>query len=239
MSTTIESESAPRAVEAPGPGTWRRDTVHQQRPYTRYHLEVFVPGFDAAMRPALRRFGGLLERIEMREVRGWLYRRPRPVGAPQKPSSLPPRAVFRALFWVHPELRRRRRAADRALATRPWRAAAERWERELRGRFAARGRALQAVDPAGLSDEELRAHLDAARRLVEDGMLTHFEHIACHMIGVGDWLARTAEWTGASPAEALGALRGASPSSLRPLALLDRLAAAVRASEPGAPGAGV
>ncbi len=216
---------------APGPGTWRRETTHQQRPFTRYHRELFVPGFDAAMRAALRRYGGLLERIEMREVRGWIYSRPRPVGAPEQPRPLPPRAVFRALFWVHPELRRRRRAAAWALATRPWRAAAERWEQELRDRFAGRAEALQAVELPALPDGQLRAHLDDARSLVQEGMLTHFEHSACHMIAVGDWLARTAEWTATPPAEALGALRGASPSSLRPLAGLDRLAAAIRASE--------
>jgi phosphohistidine swiveling domain-containing protein len=218
------------AVRAPGPGMWTRETTHQARPYSTFHKAVFFPCFDAGMRQAFRDYGVLLDRIEMREVRGWMYMRPRPVGAPERPRKPPPRAVFKLLFLLHPELRRRKRAAARSLVERPWRADAERWHAELRDRFAAQAREFQAVNPEDLDDEALRGHLECVLGLLRAGLKLHFRHTVGHMAAVGDWAARTAEWTGTPPAEAVGALRGSSPWSLRPVETLDRLAGTVRRS---------
>jgi phosphohistidine swiveling domain-containing protein len=221
------SESAARA---PGPGMWIRETAHQARPYSTFYKAVFFPCFDAGMRQVFRDYGVLLDRIEMREVRGWMYMRPRPVGEPEQPGKPPPRAVFRLLFLLHPELRRRKRAAIRSLAQRPWRADAERWEAELRDRFADRARELQVVNPEDLDDEALRIHLESVLDLLRAGLELHFRHTVAHLAAVGDWAAATAEWTGTPPAVAVGILRGSSPWSLRPVATLDRLGDVVRRS---------
>lgn len=221
------SESAARA---PGPGMWIRETAHQVRPYSTFYKAVFFPCFDAGMRQVFRDYGVLLDRIEMREVRGWMYMRPRPVGEPEQPGKPPPRAVFRLLFLLHPELRRRKRAATRSLAQRPWRADAERWEAELRDRFADRARELQMVNPEDLGDEALNNHLESVLDLLRAGLELHFRHTVAHLAAVGDWAARTAEWTGTPAAVAVGILRGSSPWSLRPMVTLDRLGDAVRRS---------
>ncbi len=209
---------------------WTRETAHQARPYSTFYKAVFFPCFDAGTGQAFRDYGVLLDRIEMREVRGWMYMRPRPVGAPEQPGKPPPRAIFRLLFLLHPELRRRRRAAARSLAERPWRADAERWDAELRDRFADQARALQVVSPENLCDEALRIHLESVLTLLRAGLELHFRHTIAHLAAVGDWAARTAEWTGTPPAVAVGTLRGSSPWSLRPVATLDRLADTMRRS---------
>ncbi|MGH7911668.1 MAG: hypothetical protein ACREOV_08100, partial [Candidatus Dormibacteraceae bacterium] len=221
------------AVPAPGPGRWVRETTHQVRPYGTFYKAVFMPSFQSGMRRAFREYGVLLDRIEMREVRGWMYGRPRPVAAPEEPGKPPPRALFALLLLAHPELRRRRRAARRALVDRPWMEDARRWDAGLRDRFADRARELRWVVPANLGDEMLRQHLGAVLDFLREGLDVHFHHTVGHMVAVGDWAARTAEWTGVPPAVAVGALRGSSPWSLRPVETLDRLVDAVR-SEPAA-----
>lgn len=175
-------------IQAPGPGRWQREAAHQVRPWGRFHREFFGPCFDAAMRRALADYGSLLGRLEMRQVGGWQYYRPRPVGAPERPRPLPPRPLFKLLLRLHPELRRRTHAASHALAERAWTHEVERWRGGLRDRFRAEIRRLQAVDPRSLDDAELRAHLDEVLRVYRDGADVHYHHVVANLIAVGDFL---------------------------------------------------
>lgn len=220
--------AAPLTWDAPGPGLWEREAEHERSPHSPYLLESFLPAFEAAFAAAFRDWGILLDRMDHRLVHGWLYLRPRPVGAPEKPGGLPPAIVFRALLRLHPALRRRVRAARRSLATRAWRGEVDAWEGGLRVRFRRENRALQAVDPATLDDAALCGQIEAARALWVRGLAVHFRHAVAHWIGVGDWLTQTVAWTGTAPSEALAALRGASPASVGPVGLIDRVAAAIR-----------
>lgn len=112
---------------------------------------------------------------------------------------MPPRPVFKLLLGLHPTLRRRARAASRALADRAWAREPELWRGGLRERFRAEVRRLQTVDPRSLDDAGLRAHLDEVVRLFRDGIDIHFRHVVANLIAVGDFLGQAAEWTGAEP----------------------------------------
>ena len=219
--------------EAPGPGLWRRDDTHQNAPTSNYFWHVFDANFNEGIRSASKRYGLLLDRFDNRNVRGWIYSRLRPVGAPEKPGGLPPRFVFKLMFRVHPELRRRRRAARRAVAERLWRRDAERWQDEVRDRFRARLKSLQSVDPTRLDDPSLRQHVDDVSRALSAGFEAHFSNMMAHWVGVGDWATKTCAWTGIDPAAALSLLAGASTASVDPVGYVDAIAAAVR----GTPGA--
>lgn len=214
---------------APGRGQWERDEAHQAAPFCGYLADFFGDHFNPGFVTAFARYGVLLDHFEVAAVRGWLYFRPRPVGAPDKPGSgLPPKPVFKALFALHPGLRRRRKAAGAAVHARRWYEDAVRWDRGGREGFRRRLLALQAVDPAVLDDVSLATHLAQAHDLLADGFRQHFANAVAHYIGVGDWATKACEWTGATPAEAIAVLRGSSPASIATVAPLDRVADAVR-----------
>ena len=219
---------------APGRGQWERDEAHQAAPFCGYMADFFGDHFNPGFVTAFARYGVLLDHFEVAAVRGWLYFRPRPVGAPDKPGSgLPPKPVFKALFALHPGLRARRKAAGAAVDARRWYEDAVRWDQEGREGFRRRLLALQAVDPAVLDEASLATHLARAHDLLADGFRQHFAGAVAHYIGVGDWALKACEWTGATPAEAIAALRGSSPASIATVAPLDRVAGAVRQAPGG------
>jgi phosphohistidine swiveling domain-containing protein len=214
--------------QAPGPGLWMRDPAHQTSAWTRYLCAMILPAFDRGYREGFARYGVIIDHLDAKIVNGWLFARPRPVGAPEKPGNPPPKLVVKALFLLHPELRRRAKTAREVFRTRPWRQEAERWYGEEREGLRRRNLELQAVDLEALDDTELQRHLAAATHLFVEGTTIHFRHNPAASVPLGDWLGRAIEWTGASPEEALLALNGKSPASVGMIEPLDRLADAIK-----------
>ena len=213
--------------KAPGPGLWQRDDVHAPHAMTRYFATVFNPVFDAGMREAMRSYGLPLDHFDIRMVGQRQYTRPRPIGAPEKPGTPPPRFVFTLLFLLHPELRYRKKRAAQVFAKKLWRQDHAWWHNELEPKLRRANLALQQVDPATLDDAALRAHLDATTKAFADGGKLHFRLLPGYAIPIGDWLRHACEWAGCSPAEAMTVLKGKSQMSIAPLALLEQLAEAV------------
>src|SRR5690349_22066114 len=112
--------------KAPGPGSWMRDDVHFAGAMSGYIAALFMPAFEEGWRNGFARYGLPIESLQTAVVGGRMFARVQPVGAPEpkegKASSPPPRFMMRALFALHPELRRRRKAAAETLATKRWRA---------------------------------------------------------------------------------------------------------------------
>ncbi|HMA37842.1 MAG TPA: PEP-utilizing enzyme [Chloroflexia bacterium] len=232
--TVMQEMRRARAWVAPGPGSWANDDSHLVGTMPPYQAALFPAAVGVGFSQGFRRYGMPLERIAMAVVGYRLYSQARPVGAPARAGSGPPPAfLFKLLFLLHPELRYRRRQAVTTFAIRRWRGDAERWYAQVAPRLRAANGALQAVDPGSLDDAGLRAHLATANARFSDGVALHFAAIPGIGIPVGEWLARTRDWTGAGPAELLAALRGTSTASTGPAALLEQLAAAIR-PEPAA-----
>jgi pyruvate,water dikinase len=139
---------------------------------------------------------------------------------------------MRVLFSVHPELRRRSRAASETLRTKRWRADAARWYAD-EPRLRERNIELAGVDPSGLADAALADHIDVVHAAFADGFRSHGRLSPVYGIPVGRWLRRAVEWTGVEPARALDVLKGDSPASIAAVASIDRIAGAIRAT-PGA-----
>ena len=211
----------------PGPGSWMRDPDHQTSAWTRYLCAMLLPAFDRGYREGFARYGVIIDHLDARIVNGWLFARPRPVGAPDKPGSPPPKLIVKAMFLLHPELRRRANTAREIFRTRSWRQDAERWYGEERDALRRRNLEIQAVDPEGLDDTDLQRHLAAATDAFVEGTTIHFRHNPAASVPLGDWLGRAIEWTGASPEEALLALSGKSPASVGMIEPLDSLAEAI------------
>ena len=212
----------------PGPGTWQHDAAHQVAPLSRWMQELFVPPMQSGWREAMARYGAPIETVETGVVNGWMYARFKPVGAPDKPGTPPPKLVMKALIRLHPELRRRNRAARRALASKIWREDARNWRERDWPALHTRLLDLQSVDPSTLDDAALQAHLASIRRVLSDAVLEHFRLIPASVVPVGDWLVHLHRWTGCPLPEALGVLRGSSPASLVSTNALSKLAAAIR-----------
>ena len=219
--------------EAPGPGSWVRDDVHFDRAMTGYLAALFPPAFREGWHRGFARYGLPLEELEPAVVRGRMFARPRPVGAPEpKPGKVPappPKPIMRMLFALHPELRRRRRAAATTLATKRWRTDRVAWRSTAGPQLRSRCVELQKVDPAALDVGGLADHLHALEILFHDGNVAHFDQNPASGIPVGDLLVQVSDWTGAGFAEISTALQGHSASSAETLAAVDEVAAAVRA----------
>jgi pyruvate,water dikinase len=218
--------------QAPGPGRWERDEAHQAAPFCLYTLDFLKECFNLSLLEASKRYGLLVD-MEMAAVDGWLFAHIKPVGAPDKPGDLPPRWLFKLVVALHPAIRRRHRAARRAVSDNLWRRDADEFQANEREAMRKRVLDLQGVDVGALTAAELLRHIEAIREVTADGMRIHFRNAIAHWIGVGDWLVHCQRWTGEHPTSALQALKGASPYSIDTVSYLDRIADAAR-SEPAA-----
>jgi pyruvate,water dikinase len=213
--------------QAPGPGRWERDEAHQSAPFCGHMLEFISRHLNDGMLEGGERYGLLID-MEAAVVDRWLFARVKPVGAPDKPGELPPRWLFKLIVALHPAIRRRHKAAKKALAENRWRKDADEWQDHGRKAMRERLLGLQAVDLGSLTDAELQRHIEAVRALTAEGFRIHFRNAVAHWLGVGDWLVHCQRWTGENPALALQALKGASPFSIDTVSYLDRIAAAAR-----------
>lgn len=215
-----------RTWRAPGAGEWARDDAHQPRSLTGFVSEVFI---SAQLRGFSRGFaetGSMLAGFDAYTIAGRPYLRPIIAGAPKLPiwgeatpprkvsaPKPPPAAIFKLLFFVHPEFRRRARAAERLWATRPWREVCRRWHEEQRPAVVKENLAFTRTDVTAVTDAVLAEHLGSVTRGMRTAIEEHFFRAPYICAVIGDLLVKLSQWTGASPAEIVGVLRGASPAS--------------------------
>ncbi|MDQ4127359.1 MAG: PEP-utilizing enzyme [Actinomycetota bacterium] len=223
MSVTMKRE-----FEPPGQGSWLLDYVHWTRPVTRFLAEVFPEQFVRGFRESLRRYGLLLDHVDLRFVNGFPYASGRPVGAPKEAVGHPPKHVWDELMHNHPEISARLRTSARALECKLWRDDLRTWDRETKPAAIRDNLELQAVDPSTLSTEVLLAHLDRCRENLKHQFYLHYLYNVPAFVPVGDFLVHAQEWTGRPPSEFQGLLQGATPVSRGSVAELERLARAVR-----------
>jgi pyruvate,water dikinase len=202
--------------KAPAGGLWELETMHvrggQPRVFQDRAPRAFRDGFAAAS----ARYGLPIDHLDVRFVNDHCYARMRAVGAPEpkpgKPSSPPPAIVLRVLARVHPELRRRNRAARRAIAQKLWHEDRVRWEQCDRPDMLATGRALQAEPLERLDDRELVDHLRRTAAHLERGIAMHIALIPVHNLTVGRLVQACRSW-GIADHETFALLAGASPAS--------------------------
>jgi rifampicin phosphotransferase len=220
--------------EAPAAGLWTLETTHLRGAQPRVFQERAARAFRDPFRVTAERYGLPIDCIELRFVNDHCYARVRPVGAPEpKPgrsSKAPPAVVLWTLARLHPELRRRAKAARRALEGRIWREDLRAWEQAGRAGMAAAGRALADEAVESLDDDALLDHLGRALDHLELGMGTHFQLAPIHDVPVGRLLLASRSW-GIDDADVLRLLAGWSPASR---ASATRLAVIARALDDAA-----
>jgi pyruvate,water dikinase len=223
MTVVAEQTFAP-----PRPGVWFLDPTHFTRPVTRFHAELFPEQMIAGFSEGLRRYGSLLEYLDVAFVNGFFYYCPRPVGAPQEAVGHPPREVWEELAASHPDIQARLATSATVFERKLWREDLERWDREVKPAAIRDHLELLAVDASGLETDDLIAYLDRCRENQKHGAYIHHLFNMAALLPIGDFLVHAREWTGRPGAELLSLLQGVNPDPLGADHELERLLAAVR-----------
>ena len=223
MTVTMELK-----FEPPGLGSWLLDYVHWTRPVTRFMVEIFPEQFVSGFQESLRRYGLLLDHIDLRFVNGFPYACPRPVGAPKDAVGHPPKHVWDELMHNDPEISERLKTSERALERKLWGEDLRTWDQETKPAAIRDNLELQAIDPSTLSTEVLLAHLDRCRENLKHQLYLHYLYNVPAFVPVGDFLVHAKEWTGRPASEFQDLLQGATPVSRGSADQLERLAQAIR-----------
>lgn len=198
--------------EAPGPGAWELETTHSARPWSVFVQEAFAAGFVRGFQHGTARYGLMLSHLQPEFIHGYFYSQPRPFGAPPG-APPPPKPVLWALTRLHPKMRGRISEGAKAFAEKRWRADLELWDAVDKPTAIRKHRAIQAVEPAGLDDVELAAHLRDCHANAAESILLHHKYTIPAILVTGDFLAGVQQWTGMSGGEVMGLLRGSSKIS--------------------------
>jgi rifampicin phosphotransferase len=204
MSSTQQLIELP--LEPPGPGTWELDPVHFPRLVTRYWAEMHPEPFGRGVAEFCRYYGMLLGGMQMSYVNGFAYRSITPVSDDQIPERL--------------------QRAEEVFEKKLWREQLREWDEVAKPAAIKTHRALQSVDPDGLSDPELLAYVTKCRDHHARMIYQHMRFTGAAMLSVGDLLVHLADWASVPPSEVLGMMRGAAPVSAGASRELDRLVTA-------------
>ena len=221
-----------RTFEPPGKGPWELESTHGARPMTRLAQNAFMEGFPKGFSEGTARYGVLLDHLEPGFSQSFFYNQPVAVGAPKGAMGPPPKPVLQLVSRIHPEMRRRHKAAVAAIEGKLWREDLDTWDNVDKPAAIKAHRAIQAVDVGSLPDDELADHVDRCARHVIDHAYLHHKYTITACLPVGDFLAGAIAWTGASVGELMGLLRGRSAISRGfAAAELDAAAKALTTSE--------
>jgi pyruvate,water dikinase len=213
--------------QPPGAGQWTAESAHAYGAMTPIGQHLMRTGMTTGMAQTFSDYGLPAETLDCRFVHGHMYTRIRPLIAPDRtPTRPPPKALLRLAFRLHPELRRRARRAEHALATQPWREPVRQWYERERGQIESENLALQRVSLSPLDDVALAAHWSAALAHAERLWARHFVLHGYDLGPIGLLLVASEDW-GLKPDEILPALQGASPSTSEPTRILAALRAEI------------
>ncbi len=229
---TIHATVATVPFEPPAPGQWELETTHHGlRPLSPFLRDAYRRAFEEGIVEPLRRYGLPLATVEARFVNGCMYMRPLGVG--EKPGSTPkappPAFVMKLVVRLHPELRRRAKAAERAFAQRVWRQEVDQWFDHDRSAQREENLVLQAVDPGVLDDVDLATHVAKALRHFERSARRNLATHGGDLVPTGDLLAHCERW-GISANDAAGLLTGSSPATVETAEMLRPVARAIQQS---------
>ncbi|MEM7285215.1 MAG: PEP-utilizing enzyme [Actinomycetota bacterium] len=215
----------------PGPGHWELDRSHFPGGATEIMKELITESVEEAYRKSFPVNGIPAETVNMCFVNGFTYTRLRPLISPDKPAKKnPPTFVLKVASRLHPEFRRRTKAAEAALENPPARAVIADWHASLRPSLIERNLAYTDVDLSALSDPELADHLEELIGYLRETLEHHFRLHTYDLAGIAR-LVFTAKGWGLTGAEVVPALAGASPSTAAPAKKIAEIREAVARAE--------
>ncbi len=214
--------------EKPAPGSWELDASHQCHPYGRYVDEAMLQATADGAAEGFRRAGIPLRTVQGAIINGWWYIAVRPVAGPAEGGGPPPAFALWLMFKLHPELRRRSKAAARFFVEREWEKMKREWFENHRPVYVERMQALVARREEDLSDEDLASLITATTQLFREVTHTHFAGVPAVAIPTGDFLLHSEKWAGVEAKHSIRALSGYTAATTSPLLGLDRILDALR-----------
>jgi len=176
---------------------------------TRYWQEVHPAAFARGTGDFARFYGMLMGSLGSAYVHGFGYRSMVPVAEEEVPARF--------------------QRASEVMQGKLWREQLRDWDERVKPDSIKAHRAVQAVDPAALSDQELVEYLTRCRDHHAAMIAQHMRYTASAVVPTGDFLAHVGDWTDVPPAELLGLMRGTAPVSAGASDQLARLIAAFEA----------
>jgi pyruvate,water dikinase len=199
-----------REFIAPGPGTWQLDTTHNAAAMTPMVGESFA-GLARGFKEGCRRYGLMMSHLQPSFQHGFMFMQQ--VGAVGKPGgNPPPPAIMKLMFKIHPELRRRVKAAHESFINRLWLQDLKDWD-QMKQDSIARNTSLQSVDLQSLDDAGLITHLIACRDNAREMVYRHHKFTVGSIMPVGWLLDVATRNSGLSYAEVAPLLKGSTPVS--------------------------
>ena len=199
--------------DPPGKGPWELESTHFSRPVTSFAQASFAEGFVRGFTEGTARYGLLLDHFEPGYAGAFLYVQPVAFGAPKGAMGPPPKPVLQLLTRLHPAMRKRIARSVEAFESKLWRQDLTRWDKVDKPAAVSEHRAVQDVDVAALSDEDLGQHLVTCARHMTSSVYLHHKYTVPASLPVGDFLAGATAWTGLTSGELLGLFRGRSAIS--------------------------
>ena len=204
----------------PGPGFWQLDRSHFPGGTTPIMRSVMTNATESAFRKIFSILGIPADTLSMRFVNGFCYTRLRPLMLADRPSAKsPPAFILRIISRLHPEFRRRTKAAQSTLERSPAPPVIEEWRSVTRPRLVAQNLEFQGVNFADLNDEGLAAYLDALLAHIRWSYEEHFRLHGYDLGPIGQLIMAARDW-GIPSSEVVGLLAGASPSTSAPMETL-------------------
>ena len=202
--------------EIPGPGQWSLDRSHFPGGTTPIMQSLLHQSIENAFREQWPLRGIPAETMSVAFVNGFMYSRLRPLVLADRPSAKPPPTfLLKILTRIHPEFRKRTKAAKKTLTTSPTRAVIQEWHEEIRPRFTSVNLNFQDTDLSLLDDEDLNNHFNSVLTHLRISMKEHFRLHNFDLGPLGMLLLESKRW-GLEGPEVLEALVGASPSTKAP-----------------------
>ena len=190
MDTTTQDRPT---FEPPGPGSWDLDSLHFPRPTTAYWADMHPEPFSQGYGDMTAFYGVPFGTRVIAYVGGFAYSQALPLADEEFPGRVA-------------------RAAE-TFERRLWRESAQEWHEVCKPASERANRELQAIDPDGLTDQELVAHLRRCRANHVAMIRQHMRFTGTAVLSPGDFLVHAMQWTGLPSVKLLGLMRGASKVS--------------------------
>ena len=216
----------PPVIDVPD-GFWVKDDAHFTAPFTPFGASVYLPATDQAAPTMIEQFGIPVEGMSDRSLGGEVYVRVIPPGGKDRPP--PPWWVAAIATRLVPAMRRKERAARRALDTNLAGQLLEQWPNQ-KAQFLSEISALRSVDLTALDDDDLLAHLDATVDLLRRGEIVHFGLLMPYVIALYELSTVCERLLGWTSAQTVALVSGTSEASSEPGRALSELAASARSS---------
>ena len=209
--TTLDDVEPIPIDDEPPPGPWEWDSTHNRSPMTPLMASIFPEGFVRASRRLVEEYGAPFAQISAQSIGGYLYFQVvPPLG--KASTKAPPPALLRLMFRLIPSLRRREERARRALEGGRADELVQEWREKVAPRVAATLAAWSEEDPAGLSDAELAARLEAAARLEQEVFGWNMVTDPAYLLPLADLHRFVTEKLNGDIATSTRLVAGASPS---------------------------